>query len=66
VVIGSIACGPRGGRSSARRIGEVPATLEAWHAAIRRVSLALSGDVADGSTAAGHTVGRPDAEQRGG
>jgi hypothetical protein len=42
-----ITCGPGGGHSSTRRIGEVPATAGAWHAAIRRVSEALSGDAAD-------------------
>ena len=31
---------------STRRIGEVPATVEAWRAAIRRVREALSGDAA--------------------
>jgi uncharacterized protein YndB with AHSA1/START domain len=41
-----IACGPGGGHSSTRRIGEVPATARAWRAAIRRVSEALSGDAA--------------------
>jgi len=42
-----IACGPGGCRSSTRRIGEVPATVGAWRAAIRRVSEALPGDAAD-------------------
>jgi uncharacterized protein YndB with AHSA1/START domain len=36
-----IACGPGGGRSSTRRIGEVPATVEAWRAAIRHAGLAV-------------------------
>lgn len=44
-VITGIGCGP-GGHKSTRRIGEVPATVEAWRAAIRRVREALSGDTA--------------------
>jgi hypothetical protein len=40
-----IGCGP-GGHKSTRRIGEVPATVEAWRAAIRRVRETLSGDAA--------------------
>jgi uncharacterized protein YndB with AHSA1/START domain len=44
-VITGIGCGP-GGHTSTRRIGEVPATVEAWRAAIRRVWEALSGDAA--------------------
>jgi uncharacterized protein YndB with AHSA1/START domain len=43
----TVACGPGGGHSSTRRIGEVPATTDAWRAAIRRVSEALRGDAAD-------------------
>ncbi len=46
-VITGIACGPRGGRTSTRRIGEVPATAGAWRASIRRISEALAGDAAD-------------------
>jgi hypothetical protein len=46
-VITSIGCGPGGGRSSTRRIGEVPATVAAWRAAIRRVSEELAGSAAD-------------------
>ena len=46
-IITSIACGPGGGRSSTRRIGEVRATVGAWRAAIRRVSEELAGDAAD-------------------
>jgi hypothetical protein len=42
----AIACGPDGGRSSTRRIGEVPATASAWRAAIRRISETLAGDAA--------------------
>lgn len=45
-VITSIGCGPGGGRSSARRIGEVPATVGAWRAAVRRVSEELAGRAA--------------------
>ena len=43
-VIGSTACGPRGGRTFTRRIGEVFATVSAWRASIRRLSQALDGD----------------------
>jgi uncharacterized protein YndB with AHSA1/START domain len=39
--------GTGGGRSSTRRIGEVPATVNAWRTAIRRVAEALLGDAAD-------------------
>jgi uncharacterized protein YndB with AHSA1/START domain len=46
-VIGNVACGPGGGRSSSRRVGEVPATISAWHAAIERVSAALLGEDTD-------------------
>jgi uncharacterized protein YndB with AHSA1/START domain len=46
-VIAGIGCGPGGGRSSTRRIGEVPATVGAWRAAIRRVSEELAGSAAD-------------------
>jgi len=46
-VITSIGCGPGGGHTSTRRIGEVPATAGAWRAAIRRVSEALSCDAAE-------------------
>jgi uncharacterized protein YndB with AHSA1/START domain len=46
-VIGNVACGPDGGHSSSRRVGEVPATISAWHAAIERVSAALLGDDTD-------------------
>lgn len=46
-VIGGIACGPRGGRTSNRRIGEVPATTGAWRAAIQRISEALADPAAD-------------------
>jgi uncharacterized protein YndB with AHSA1/START domain len=42
----AIACGPDGGRSSTRRIGEVPATASAWRVAIRRISETLAGDAA--------------------
>jgi uncharacterized protein YndB with AHSA1/START domain len=42
-VITGIACGPRGCRTSTRRIGEVPATVGAWRASIRRISEALAG-----------------------
>jgi len=45
--ITSIACGPGGGRTSTRRIGEAPATAGAWRAAIRRIWEALAGDDAD-------------------
>jgi uncharacterized protein YndB with AHSA1/START domain len=45
--ITGIACGPRGGRTSTRRIGEAPATASAWRAAIRRIPEALAGDAAD-------------------
>jgi uncharacterized protein YndB with AHSA1/START domain len=46
-VITGIGCGPRGCRTSTRRIGEVPATAGAWRASIRRISEALAGDAAD-------------------
>ena len=46
-VITGIACGPGGGRTTARRIGEAPAAAGAWRAAIRRLSEALAGDAAD-------------------
>ncbi len=39
--VGSIACGPNGGRHSTRRIGAVSATVDAWRAAIRHLSEAL-------------------------
>lgn len=42
-----VACGPGGGHSSTRRIGEVAATIDAWRAAIRRVSEELRGEAAD-------------------
>jgi uncharacterized protein YndB with AHSA1/START domain len=45
--ITSIGCGPGGSRSSTRRVGEVPATVGAWHAAIRRVLEELGCDAAD-------------------
>jgi uncharacterized protein YndB with AHSA1/START domain len=45
VIIG-IGCGP-GGRKSVRRIGEASATVEAWRAAIGRLSETLTGDAAD-------------------
>jgi uncharacterized protein YndB with AHSA1/START domain len=40
----AIACGPGGGRTSTRRIGEAAATVGAWRAAIWRLSEALHGD----------------------
>lgn len=40
-VIRSIACGPGGRRTSAWRVGEIPATTGAWRAAIRRLQEAL-------------------------
>lgn len=46
-VIGGVACGPRGSRTSTRRIGEVLATAGAWRAAIRRIPEALADDAAD-------------------
>ena len=44
--ITSIGCGPGGGRSSTRRIGEVSATVDAWRAAIGRLWEALPGNTA--------------------
>ena len=41
-----IMCGPRGCRSSTRRIGEVAATAGAWRAALRRIPEMLAGDAA--------------------
>jgi uncharacterized protein YndB with AHSA1/START domain len=46
-VIAGVACGPRGGRTSTRRIGEVPATVGAWRVSIQRISEALADDAAD-------------------
>ena len=43
-VVTGVACGPGGCRTSTRRIGQVPATIDAWHVAVRRVSEALRGD----------------------
>lgn len=46
-VIRGIACGPGGCRTSARRVGEVAATIGAWRAAIRRLlQEALPGNAA--------------------
>ena len=46
VIIGG-ACGPRGGRTPTRRIGEVSATAGAWRASVRRLWEALAVDAAD-------------------
>jgi uncharacterized protein YndB with AHSA1/START domain len=47
-VVRGIGCGPGGGRSSTRRIGEVAATAGAWRAALRRIAEMLAGDAATG------------------
>jgi uncharacterized protein YndB with AHSA1/START domain len=43
-VVGGTGCGPGGGRSSSRRIGEVAATAAAWREAIRCIPAVLAGD----------------------
>lgn len=40
-VIGSVGCGSGGCRRATRRVGEAPATIDAWHAAIQGLSETL-------------------------